>query len=55
MVEHGGGGEVHDTGKVLILQIICRVQAAALQKGILNAGSHGILKAKRQIQLIQFL
>lgn len=49
------GGELHDTGKVLVLQVVGRVQAAAGEEGKLDAGGKQAAEAHLQIQLIQFL
>ena len=55
VVQDGGGGEFHDTGKVLILQIVGRVQAAAGEQGELDAGGEQASEAHLQIQLVQLL
>lgn len=55
MVEDSGGGKLHNTGQVLVLQVVRRVQAAAGQKGELDAGGQQGAKPNLQIQVIQFL
>ena len=55
VVQDGGGGELHDTGKILVLQIVGRVQAAAGEQGELDAGGEQASEAHLQIQLVQLL
>ena len=55
MVENGGGGKLGNTGKVLVLQIISGVQAAAGEDGVLDAGGQEVLKTHFQIEVVQFL
>lgn len=55
VVQDGGGGELHDTGKVLILQIVGRVQAAAGEQDELDAGGEQASEAHLQIQIIKLL
>ena len=54
MVEDGGGGKFGDAGKVLILQIVSRVQPTAGQEGVLDAGRQKVPKLYFQIQVVQF-
>ena len=53
MVQDGGSRELHDTSKVLVLQIFRGVQAAAGEQGELDAGGEQVAEAHLQIQLIQ--
>ena len=55
MVQDGGGGKLGDACKVLILQIVVGVQAAAGQDSVLDAGGEDIPKASFQIRVTQFL
>ena len=55
MMEDGGRRELHDTGKVPVLQVFIRIQAAAGQDGILDAGGQKIFIAHLQIEIVQFL
>lgn len=55
VVEDGGGGKFRNTRKIFGVQIVQRVQTAAGQKGVLDAGSHKAAKAHLQIQFVQFL
>ncbi len=54
MVKDGRGGKLHDAGKVLVLQVVGGVQAAAGQKGVLDTGSQEVPKAHFQIEVVQF-
>ena len=54
VVEDGGGGKFGDAGKVLILQIVSRVQPTAGQEGVLDAGRQKVPKMYFQIQVVQF-
>ncbi len=54
MVEDGGGRELGDAGKVLVLQVVSGVHAAAGQKGVLDAGGQKVPKTDFQIQAVQF-
>ena len=55
MVEDGRGGKLDDTGKVLILQIVSRVKAAAGEDGVLDAGGQEVSESHFPIEVIQFL
>ena len=55
VVEDGGGGKFRNTRKIFGVQIVHGVQAAAGQKGILDAGGHKVTEAHFQIQFVQFL
>ena len=55
MMEDSGGGELHDTGKVFVFQILGGVQAAAGEDGVLNAGGQKVLEAYFQVEIVQFL
>lgn len=55
VVEDGGGGKFRNTRKILGVQIVQRVQTAAGQEGVLDAGGHKAAKAHLQIQFVQFL
>ena len=55
VVKDGGGGKLGDTGKVLILQIVGRVQAAAGEDSVLDAGGQEVLESHFQIEVVQFL
>ena len=54
MVKDGGGGKLHNARKVLVLQIVAGVQAAAGQDGVLDAGGQEIFIAHLQIEIVQF-
>ena len=54
MVEDSGGRKLGDAGKVLVLQVVSGVQAAAGQKGVLDAGGQKVLETYFQIQVVQF-
>jgi len=53
VVQDGGGGKFRNAGEVLTLQILRRVQTAAGQEGILDAGSHKIAKTHLQVEIVQ--
>ena len=55
MVKDGGGGKLDNARKVLVLQILAGVQAAAGQDGKLDAGGQEIFIAHFQIEVVQFL
>jgi hypothetical protein len=55
VVQDGGGGELGNARKVLILQILAGVQAAAGQDGVLDAGGQEVFIAHLQIEIVQFL
>lgn len=55
VVQDRRGGKLHDTGKVLVLQVVGRVQAAAGEEGKLDAGGKQDAETHFQIQLVQFL
>ena len=55
MVEDGGGGKLRDPQKILVLQVVSRVQAAAGQEGVLDAGGEDIPKADFQVKVVQLL
>ena len=46
MVKDGGGGKLDNARKVLVLQILAGVQAAAGQEGVLDAGGQEIFIAQ---------
>lgn len=54
-MEGGGSGKLRDTRKVLVLQIVAGVQAAAGQDGVLDAGRQEVPIAHFQIEVVQFL
>ena len=54
VVQDGGGGKLGDAGKVLVLQIVGGVQAAAGEDGVLNTGGQEVPKAHFQIEIVQF-
>ena len=54
MVEDSGGRKLGDAGKVLVLQVVSGVQAAAGQEGVLDAGGQKVLETYFQIQVVQF-
>ena len=54
VVENGGSGKLRNALKVLIVQVVHGVQAAAGQKGILDAGGHKPAETHLQIQIVQF-
>ena len=55
MVQDSGGGELGNARKVLVLQILAGVQAAAGQDGKLDAGGQEVFIAYLQIEVVQFL
>ena len=55
MMEDGGGGKLRNASKVLVLQIVAGVQAAAGQDGILDAGGQEVFIAHFQVEIVQFL
>ena len=55
VMENGRGGEVGNTGKVCILQIISGVQPAAGKDGVLDAGGEHDSKAHLQVEAVQLL
>ena len=55
MVKDGGGGKLDNARKVLVLQILAGVQAAAGQEGVLDAGGQKVFIAYFQIEVVQFL
>ena len=55
VVQDGGGGELGNARKVLVLQILAGVQAAAGQDGKLDAGGQEVFIAYLQIEVVQFL
>jgi len=54
VVQDGGGGELGNARKVLVLQILAGVQAAAGQDGKLDAGGQEVFIAYLQIEIVQF-
>ena len=54
-MQDGGGGKLGNARKVLVLQVLAGVQAAAGQKGVLDAGGEDVPKADFQIEIVQFL
>ena len=54
-MEDGGGGKLGNVRKVLVLQVIAGVQAAAGQDGVLDAGGEDIPKVDLQAEIVQFL
>ena len=54
MVKDGGGGKLDNARKVLVLQILAGVQAAAGQDGKLDAGGQEVFIAYLQIEIVQF-
>ena len=54
MVQDGGGRKLNNAGKVLVIQIIGGVQAAASEDSVLNAGGQEVPKAHFQIEVVQF-
>jgi hypothetical protein len=55
VVEDCRGGKFRNARKIFVVQIVQRVQAAAGQEGVLNAGGQKAAEAHLQIQIIQFL
>ena len=55
MVEDSGGRKLGDTQQVPVLHVFGRVQAAAGEKGVLDAGGEHITEAHFQIEIVQFL
>ena len=55
MVEDGRGRKLYDPGKVLVLQIVHGVQAAAGEDGVLDAGGQEIPESHFQIEIVQTL
>lgn len=53
MVQHSRRGKLQNTGKVLVLQVVRRVQAAAGEKGKLDAGRQQVPEPHLQIQRVQ--
>ncbi len=54
-MEDGGGGKLADALQILVLQVVGRVQAAAGQDGVLDAGGQKVFIAHFQIEIVQFL
>lgn len=54
VVQHGRRGKLQDTGKVPVLQVVRRVQAAAGEKGKLDAGRQQVPEPHLQVQRVQF-
>ena len=55
VVEDGGGGKFRNTRKIFGVQIVQRVQTAAGQEGVLDAGGQKVFIAHFQIEVVQFL
>ena len=55
MVEDCRGGKFRNARKIFVIQIVQRVQAAAGQEGVLDAGGQKAAETHLQIQFIQFL
>jgi len=55
VMEDSGGGKFDNTGKVLVLQIIRGVQAAAGEDAVLDTGRQKVFEAHFQIQAVQSL
>lgn len=55
MVEDSGGGELGDPRQIAVLHELGRVQAAADENGILNAGGEHIPETHLQIEIVQLL
>lgn len=53
VVQHDRRGKLQDTGKVLVLQIVRRVQAAAGEKGKLDTGRQQVPEPHLQVQRVQ--
>lgn len=54
VMEDGGGGKFGNARKILSVQIVHGVQAAAGEKGVLDACGHKAAEAHLQIQIVQF-
>ena len=55
MVKDGGGGKLGNAQQVLVLQVVRGVQAAAGQKGVLDAGGQDAAVADLQVEIVQLL
>ena len=55
MVKDSGGGKLGDPRQIAVLHKFGRVQAAAGEDGVLNAGGEHISKADLQIEAVQLL
>ena len=55
VMEDGGGGKFGNARKILIVQIVHGVQAAAGQEGVLDARGQKAAETHLQIQIVQFL
>ena len=55
MVQNGGGGKLDDTGEVHVLQIVSRVQAAAGEDSVLDAGGQKVSETHPQIEVVELL
>lgn len=53
VVQHGRRGKLQDTGKVLVLQVVRPVQAAAGEKGKLDAGRQQVPEPHLQVHRVQ--
>ena len=54
-MKDGGGGKLRNAPKIFILQVTGRVQAAAFEKSILDAGGQKVLESYFQIEVVQLL
>lgn len=55
MVEDSRGGELGDPRQIAVLHELGRVQAAAGEDGVLDAGGEHVPKADLQIEIVQLL
>lgn len=55
VMQDDGGGKLDDTGEVHVLQIVSRVQTAAGENGILDAGGQEVSESHLQIEVIELL
>ena len=55
VMKNGGGGKFGNARKILIVQIVHGVQAAAGQEGVLDARGQKAAETHLQIQIVQFL
>ena len=53
MVQDGRGGKLVDAIKIIVLNVIASVEAAAGEKGVLDAGGQQITVADFQVEIVQ--
>ena len=55
MVEDSRGRKLYDPGEILVLQVVHRVQTAAGEDGVLDAGGQEVPETHFQIEIVQTL